>query len=90
MSSSDLSRAAPPDFEPTANMAIALRQPYRLQTAIERQQEDQITDESLTLTDLLRIVLKHKWTLLTVIVLACLRLFAAAQSRIGRRLRDRR
>ena len=52
-------------------MAIALRQPYRLQTAVERQQEDQITDESLTLTDLLRIVLKHKWTLLTVIVLAC-------------------
>lgn len=52
-------------------MAVALRQPYRLQTAIERQQEDQVTDESLTLTDLLRIVLKHKWTLLTVIVLAC-------------------
>lgn len=52
-------------------MAVALRQPYRLQTAIERQQEEQITDESLTLTDLLRIVLKHKWTLLTVIVLAC-------------------
>ena len=71
MSSSDLSRAAQPDFEPTANMALALRQPYRLQTAIERQQEEQVTDESLTLTDLLRIVLKHKWTLLTVILLAC-------------------
>lgn len=70
MSSSDLARAQP-DFEPTANMAVALRQPYRLQTAVERQQEDQITDESLTLTDLLRIVLKHKWTLLTVILLAC-------------------
>ena len=52
-------------------MAVALRQPYRLQTAMERQHEEQITDESLTLTDLLRIVLKHKWTLLTVIVLAC-------------------
>ena len=52
-------------------MAVALRQPYRLQTAIERQQEEQITDESLTLTDLLRIVMKHKWTLLTVILLAC-------------------
>ena len=48
-----------------------MRQPYRLQTAIERQQEEQVTDESLTLTDLLRIVLKHKWTLLTVILLAC-------------------
>jgi succinoglycan biosynthesis transport protein ExoP len=71
MSSSDLSRAAQPDFEPTASMAVALRQPYRLQTAVERQQEEQVTDESLTLTDLLRIVLKHKWTLLTVILLAC-------------------
>jgi succinoglycan biosynthesis transport protein ExoP len=71
MSSSDLSRATQPDFEPTASMAVALRQPYRLQTAVERQQEDQITDESLTLSDLLRIVLKHKWTLLTVILLAC-------------------
>lgn len=71
MSSSDLSRAAHTDFEPTANMAIALRQPYRLQTAVERQHEEQATDDSLTLTDLLRIVLKHKWTLLTVIVLAC-------------------
>jgi succinoglycan biosynthesis transport protein ExoP len=71
MSSSDLSRAAQPDFEPTASMAVALRQPYRLQTAVERQQEDQVADESLTLTDLLRIVLKHKWTLLTVMILAC-------------------
>ncbi len=52
-------------------MAVALRQPYRLQTAVERQQEEQVTDESLTLTDLLRIVLKHKWTLLLVIFLAC-------------------
>ena len=52
-------------------MAVALRQPYRLQTAIERQHEEQVTDESLTMTDLLRIVLKHKWTLLTVILLAC-------------------
>ena len=52
-------------------MAVALRQPYRLQTAFDRQQEEQVTDESLTLTDLLRIVLKHKWTLLIVIFLAC-------------------
>ncbi|MDP2326437.1 MAG: Wzz/FepE/Etk N-terminal domain-containing protein, partial [Gammaproteobacteria bacterium] len=52
-------------------MALALRQPYRLQTAVERQQEEQVADDSLTLTDLLRIVLKHKWTLLVVIALAC-------------------
>jgi succinoglycan biosynthesis transport protein ExoP len=71
MSSSDLTRANQSDFEPTASMALALHQPYRLQTAVERQHEEQITDESLTLTDLLRIVIKHKWTLLTVIVLAC-------------------
>lgn len=70
MSSSDLSRAQP-DFEPTASMAIALHQPYRLQTALERQQEEQVTDDSISLTDLLRIVMKHKWTLLMVILLAC-------------------
>lgn len=70
MSSSDLSRAQP-DFEPTASMAIALHQPYRLQTALERQQEEQVTDDSISLTDLLRIVMKHKWTLLIVILLAC-------------------
>ncbi|RYH31354.1 MAG: exopolysaccharide biosynthesis protein, partial [Alcaligenaceae bacterium] len=67
------------DFEPTqaeerghgANTAVALRQPYRLQTAVEQQREDQAADDTLDLKDLLRIVLKHKWTLLTVIVLAC-------------------
>ncbi len=42
-----------------------------LQTALERQHEEQAGDESLTLTDLLHIVLKHKWTLLIVILLAC-------------------
>jgi polysaccharide biosynthesis transport protein len=56
---------------PHPNTAVALRQPYRLQTAVERQHEEQATDDSLTLTDLLRIVLKHKWTLLTVVLLAC-------------------
>src|SRR6185369_8893225 len=63
--------AVPPGLPPAANSAIALHQPYRLQTAVERQTEEQAADESLTLTDLLRIVLKHKWTLLIVIVLAC-------------------
>lgn len=37
----------------------------------ERPQEAQVTDETLSLTDLLNIVLKHKWTLLIVVVLAC-------------------
>ncbi len=56
---------------PPPSAAVALQQPYRLQTALERQHEEQAGDESLTLTDLLRIVLKHKWTLLVVILLAC-------------------
>jgi len=69
------------DFEPTQvdhrgppygpNTAVALRQPYRLQTSVEQQNEEQAGDDTLDLKDLLRIVLKHKWTLLTVIVLAC-------------------
>lgn len=70
MSDTNLSRATSDDFAPTANMAVALHQPYRLQTAIERQHEEQAADESLTLQDLLRIVLKHKWTLLIVVLLA--------------------
>src|SRR5215208_1020124 len=59
------------DLPPPTSSAIALHQPYRLQTAVERHHEEQAADESLSLTDLLRIVLKHKWTLLIVIVLAC-------------------
>jgi succinoglycan biosynthesis transport protein ExoP len=51
--------------------ALAFQQPYRLQPALERPDEEQAGDESLTLTDLLHIVLKHKWTLLIVILLAC-------------------
>ncbi|MCM2252173.1 MAG: Wzz/FepE/Etk N-terminal domain-containing protein, partial [Ramlibacter sp.] len=60
-----------PGEPPHPNHAVALHQPYQLQTAVERQQEEQAADDSLTLTELLRIVLKHKWTLLTVILLAC-------------------
>src|SRR6478752_347847 len=56
---------------PSANTAIALHQPYRIQTAVERQAEEQSTDNSLTVGDLLRIVQKHKWTLLAVVLLAC-------------------
>ena len=60
-----------PVLPPPHGTALALQQPYRLQTALERQHEEQAGDESLTLTDLLHIVLKHKWTLLVVILLAC-------------------
>ncbi len=56
---------------PPAGTAIALHQPYRIQTAVERQAEEQATDDSLTLADLLRIIQKHKWTLLAVVLLAC-------------------
>ena len=71
MSDHDPSQAGPPGIHPGGNTAVALRTPYRLQTALERQHEEEETDDSLSLTDLLRIVRKHKWTLLTVIVLAC-------------------
>jgi polysaccharide biosynthesis transport protein len=71
MSDPQYPHGVPPGLPPAANTAVALHQPYRLQTAIERQNEEQAADESLTLSDLLRIVLKHKWILLTVIVLAC-------------------
>ena len=62
----DLSVLPPPH-----STSLALQQPYRLQTTLERQREEQSGDESLTLTDLLHIVLKHKWTLLMVMLLAC-------------------
>src|SRR5512133_1347016 len=51
--------------------SVALKEQYRLQMAMERQHGESAGDESLTLTDLVRIVLKHKWTLLMAIVLAC-------------------
>src|SRR5512140_352018 len=61
-----------PDSPPLLlRSALALQQPYRLQSALERQLEEQADDESLTPTDLFQIVLKHKWTLLVVILLAC-------------------
>jgi succinoglycan biosynthesis transport protein ExoP len=49
---------------------LAVRQPYLLQTAIDRQGEDEDDASALTLSDLLGIVLKHKWTLLLVILVA--------------------
>lgn len=49
---------------------LAVRQPYMLQTSLERQAEDDNDASSLTLGDLLGIVLKHKWTLLLVVLIA--------------------
>jgi polysaccharide biosynthesis transport protein len=48
---------------------LALRQPYTLQTSVDRQ-EDEDDASALTLSDLLGMVLKHKWTLLLVILVA--------------------
>ncbi|HEY0823675.1 MAG TPA: polysaccharide biosynthesis tyrosine autokinase [Ramlibacter sp.] len=71
MSASELSRDDTSGFAPTQANELALRQPYQVQTAQQRAEEEQVGDDSLTLTDIGRIVLKHKWTLLLVIALAC-------------------
>jgi capsular exopolysaccharide synthesis family protein len=70
MSSSELSRDETSGFAPTVSNEIALRQSHQLTTALGRQEEEQHADDSLTLTDIGRILLKHKWTLLVVIVAA--------------------
>src|SRR5438105_2742200 len=49
---------------------LALRQPYMLQTSVERQTEDEEDASALTLSDLLGMILKHKWTLLLVILVS--------------------
>ncbi len=49
---------------------LALRHPYMLQTATERQADDQDDASALTLSDLLGMVLKHKWTLLLVMIVS--------------------
>jgi polysaccharide biosynthesis transport protein len=49
---------------------LALRQPYMLQTAVERQTEDEEDGSALTLSDLIGMILKHKWTLLLVILIS--------------------
>jgi polysaccharide biosynthesis transport protein len=71
MSASEISRDDTSGFAPTVTNELALRQPYQLQTGVVRGDEEQIGDDSLTLTDIGRIILKHKWTLLIVIALAC-------------------
>jgi polysaccharide biosynthesis transport protein len=53
-----------------ANTAMALHRPYELQVGTDNAPGDESTSNSLTLTDLLRIVLKHKWTLLAVLLVA--------------------
>jgi polysaccharide biosynthesis transport protein len=49
---------------------LALRQPYMLQSSFERQAEDEDDASALTLSDLLGMILKHKWTLLLVILVS--------------------
>src|SRR5690606_28724556 len=59
-------------FAPTQAQDLALRQPHQLQTALlPRADEEPASDDSLTLKDLGRIVLKYKWTLLMVVALCC-------------------
>jgi uncharacterized protein involved in exopolysaccharide biosynthesis len=73
MSASELSRDDASAFSAPAANEVAVRQPYQLQAGLlARPEEEQQADDSLTLTDLGRIILKHKWTLLIVIGLACI------------------
>ncbi len=60
----------PAPLPKAAPSELALRQPYMLQTSLERQAEDDADEGALTLSDLLNIILKHKWTLLLVVLLA--------------------
>src|SRR5213082_1783272 len=47
---------------------LALRHPYMLQSALERQPDPEDDDSALTLSDLLGMIIKHKWTLLLVVI----------------------
>src|SRR5215831_8444936 len=71
MAASELSRDEASGFAPTVSDALTVRQPYHLQTGYVRPEEESLGDDSLTLTDIGRIILKHKWTLLLVIAFAC-------------------
>ena len=71
MSASEISRDDASGFAPTQANELTVRQGYQLQTGVlPRQEEEQVADDSLTLTDIGRIILKHKWTLLLVLALA--------------------
>jgi capsular exopolysaccharide synthesis family protein len=50
---------------------LMVRQPYQLQTGVLRPDEEHLAERSLTLTDFIRIIIKHKWTLVLVIALTC-------------------
>ena len=71
MSASEISREDASGFAPTQANELTLRQPHQLQIGSTAAEQEQVADDSLTLTDIARIVLKHKWTLLLVIALAC-------------------
>ncbi|MBC5781708.1 polysaccharide biosynthesis tyrosine autokinase [Ramlibacter sp. USB13] len=71
MAASEISRDDTSGFAPTISNELAVRQSYQLQTGLARPEEEHVADDSLTLTDIGRIILKHKWTLLVVIALAC-------------------
>jgi capsular exopolysaccharide synthesis family protein len=60
----------PPSLQHKAATPLALRQPYMLQTSVDRQAEDEEEASALTLSDLLGMILKHKWTLLLVILIS--------------------
>lgn len=60
----------PASIAPKRPTELALRQPYLLQTSFQRQSEDEEDASALTLSDLLGMVLKHRWTLLLVVMLA--------------------
>jgi succinoglycan biosynthesis transport protein ExoP len=70
MAASEVSRDNVPALPSGASGEVAVRQPY-LPQAILRPEEEALGDDSLKLTDIGRIILKHKWMLLLVIALAC-------------------
>lgn len=70
MSASEISRDAS-GHASAATGELAIRQQYELQIPAARTEEEQVGDDSLTLTDIGRIILKHKWTLLVVVLIAC-------------------
>jgi capsular exopolysaccharide synthesis family protein len=70
MSASEISRNDPPALMSPAAGELALREPHQLQVGYGRPEEERSFEDGLTLKDLGRIVLKHKWTLLLMVGLA--------------------
>lgn len=70
MSASEISRDAS-SLAPASSGELAVRHSHELQIAAARADEEQVADDSLTLTDIGRIILKHRWTLLIVVLIAC-------------------